>query len=193
MIVFTVFSNDSHDLGDRDEIERLGPVTPGDQSRPYVLRQLPATPGKGIPEIQLPKMQDMTDRLKFNILETNDFGEVLLLSGSIENGDTSRLAGFLSEQTEQPKVVALHSPGGSVLEALQIGRLLRDKSIETIIFPRSICLSSCPYVFAGGVERTAFGSSVVGLHQHYFEQPRFLPIVWAVNKIQTGQAALWST
>ncbi|PUB10563.1 hypothetical protein [Yoonia sediminilitoris] len=63
----------------------------------------------------------------------------------------------------------MNSPGGIVDEALQIGKLIRDQGLETVILPSTACLSSCPYVLAGGVLRHVSLRGAVGLHQHYYD------------------------
>jgi hypothetical protein len=59
----------------------------------------------------------------------------------------------------------LNSPGGSVADAIAMGRLIREKHFNTEIAAGKLCASSCPLIFAGGVERTAGAKSVVGVHQ----------------------------
>jgi len=50
-----------------------------------------------------------------------------------------------------------------------------------------VCLSSCPYVIAGGVERRVSLAGAVGLHQHYYEAPGYMPVFFAVEDIQFSQ------
>jgi hypothetical protein len=63
------------------------------------------------------------------------------------------------------KTVVLHSPGGSVQDALRMGRLIRDKNFNTEVENGKYCASSCPLVFAGGVERRAGEKAAIGVHQ----------------------------
>jgi hypothetical protein len=56
--------------------------------------------------------------------------------------------------------------------------------------PDAACLSACPYILAGGVERTVSRSALVGVHQHYFGENTVLPAFLAVEDIQRGQAAV---
>jgi hypothetical protein len=63
------------------------------------------------------------------------------------------------------KTVVLNSPGGSVIEALAIGRLIRARKFATEIEAGKYCASSCPLVFAGGVERRAGDRATIGVHQ----------------------------
>lgn len=59
--------------------------------------------------------------------------------------------------------------------------------MNMLIVPDAACLSSCPYVLAGGVERTVSRTGWVGLHQHYQDRKTILPAFLAVQGIQHGQ------
>jgi hypothetical protein len=61
--------------------------------------------------------------------------------------------------------VVLNSPGGSVTDALAMGRLIREKKFSTEVEAGKYCASSCPLLFAGGVERRAGDKAVIGVHQ----------------------------
>jgi hypothetical protein len=50
-----------------------------------------------------------------------------------------------------------------------------------------ICLSSCPYVFAAGSQRQASRDAALGMHQHYYDAPGYMPAFLAVERIQLGQ------
>lgn len=164
-----------------------GPVSPGDQRREYRtdrpdsdMLTLDAPP-------DLPLPTKFSDRLQFIELKASEIGSVLLLSGGIEVGDAERFATFLKEMAKRPDMIALHSPGGIVKEAQKIGRTIRNEELPTGVFAGAFCMSSCPYVLAGGVERVVSLRSIVGLHQHYYEQPKLIPAVFAVEDIQIGQ------
>jgi len=61
--------------------------------------------------------------------------------------------------------VVLNSPGGSVTDALAMGRLIREKRFATEVGAGKYCVSSCPLVFAGGVDRRAAEKATIGVHQ----------------------------
>jgi hypothetical protein len=138
-----------------------------------------------MPDIGLPA--DLPDRLEFETVDAGEFGEVLLINGAIEPGDAERFAAYLSSLDVPPETVALNSPGGVVSEALSIGRELRETGANTLMLPGMACLSSCPYVLAAGVERRVSSDAAVGLHQHYYEAPGYMPVFLAVEGIQHGQ------
>src|SRR5207244_4982800 len=65
--------------------------------------------------------------------------------------------------------VWFQSPGGSVTDAIEIGRSIRKRGLNTAVPDKGYCASSCPLAFAGGVMRSAGGKSMIGVHQIYAE------------------------
>lgn len=169
-------------------LQPTGPVTPGDQVRRHEpLRVVPrfADPG-GPPGIPLP--EELPVRLTFTVEEAGEYGSVLLLHGPLVAGDAARFEAFIAGLPGVPDKVALHSPGGLVDEALRIGRTLRAREMTTMILPGTACMSACPYILAGGSERRVSLRGLVGLHQHYYDAPSYMPVLFAVEDIQHNQA-----
>jgi len=92
-------------------------------------------------------------------------GGELKAEGSIDVGAAARFAEEIEARGEYVKSVALNSPGGSVDDALEISRLIRERGLNTKVEAKALCASSCPLVFAGGVVREAEADAVVGVHQ----------------------------
>ncbi len=90
----------------------------------------------------------------------------ILARGTIVPGTASRLEQFLKDRDELHRI-QLHSPGGSVRDAIAIARLIRDRGLETRIAADGYCASSCPLVFAGGTRRTVHREALIGVHQVY--------------------------
>lgn len=163
-------------------------VTPGDQSRPFHRVGVPAHENPSFrvnSPVRLP--QDLPPRLEFSVQETEEHGRVLLVAGAIEGGDAKRFEAFLDSLEAPVDLVALHSSGGRVAEALEIGRTMRARGLATFVGPDAACVSSCPYIFAGGTRRTASRSAWIGLHQHYYGEDSLLPMFVAVQGVQAGQ------
>ncbi len=153
------------------------PVRPGDQTRRYQ-RDAPSAPNRpydmpaGLPSrLSLERVPDQPD--------------ARALIGEIAPGDADRILDQL--QAAAPALLYLNSPGGSVMDALAIGRFLREAEIDTHLAEGDICLSACPYIFAGGPERRVEDGGALGVHQHYFGENTFLPAFLAVEDIQRGQ------
>jgi hypothetical protein len=92
-------------------------------------------------------------------------GGRLMASGTITAGSAQAFTAEVDKHREYIKTVVLNSPGGSVADALAIGRLIRARKFATEVEPGKYCASSCPLVFAGGVERRAGNRAVIGVHQ----------------------------
>lgn len=165
-----------------------GPVAPGDQVRRFEPRRdAPQAPVPLGPQA-VPLPDGMPERLtaERRILNGRD---VLLLSGAIEEGDAERIVTTL-DADGAPDLIALNSPGGIVQEALALGREVRARGLDTAVLSGAICMSACPFLFASGVEREASRGAAIGLHQIYYETPALLPVVFAVEDIQRGNADL---
>lgn len=163
------------------------PTRPGDQTRRYDPEDLPrreSPPGAR----PVPQTEDMPSRLAFELADWQD-GEALTLTGTISPGDADRFAEW-RETHEIPGTVFLNSTGGSVSDALSIGRQLRGSGAATRMSEADVCLSACPYLLASGTERHVAEGAMVGIHQHYFGENTALPAFLAVEDIQRGQGAV---
>jgi hypothetical protein len=94
-------------------------------------------------------------------------GGVETLTGSIDPGAAQRFATEVAAHGEYVKTIVLDSPGGSVSDALAIGRQIRDKGFSTSVPAGALCASSCPLVLAGGKKRSADVKAAIGVHQIY--------------------------
>jgi hypothetical protein len=89
----------------------------------------------------------------------------LMATGTITPGVAEAFAAEVKKRGSYIKTVVLSSPGGSVRDALAMGRLIRDKGFATEVESGRYCASSCPLVFAGGTERRAGANAAIGVHQ----------------------------
>lgn len=94
-------------------------------------------------------------------------GGTLSLTGTIDPGSAIRFADEIAARGEYVSTVLLDSPGGSVDDALAIGRLILEKGISTSVPDGRLCASSCPLIFASGSERIAGKGAAIGVHQIY--------------------------
>ena len=85
--------------------------------------------------------------------------------GTIRPGTAEAFAAEIAKRGDYVKTVVLQSPGGSVSDALDMGRLIRAKQFATEVEAGHYCASSCPLVFAGGVERRVGEKAAIGVHQ----------------------------
>lgn len=157
------------------------PTPAGPSTRPYQPDRAPSTNPDGVP-----MSAPMSERLEF----TGD-GAEMTVRGQIAAGDGQRFTQELAlrKQSGQPvQTVLLDSTGGSVSDALEIGAALRAAGIATRLEDAAVCLSACPYAFAGGETRAVAPTAKLGVHQHYFGESGILPAFMAVEDVQRGQA-----
>ncbi|MCK1636150.1 hypothetical protein IVA95_00770 [Bradyrhizobium sp. 157] len=124
----------------------LAPLAPGDDKR---LTPRPQADGA------------MAKPMNFELVA----GGKLMATGTITPGISDAFAAEVAKRGDYIKTVVLNSPGGSVSDALAMGRLIRDRNFATEIEAGKYCASSCPLVFAGGVERRVGDKAIVGVHQ----------------------------
>ncbi|WP_299154723.1 hypothetical protein [uncultured Tateyamaria sp.] len=153
------------------------PVSPGDQRRTF-------RPDRDRPTVQPARDPgDLPDRLVLTQTE----GATYRLEGGIRAGDAPRLIGLINAADPAPETLILQSPGGSVSDALDLGRHIRAQGMTTQMLSGEFCLSACPYLLAAGTSRDIDADATVGVHQHYFGENTFLPAAFAVEDIQRGQ------
>jgi len=99
---------------------------------------------------------------------------VFSIKGELRSGDYARLRASILNSDKYIAWVHIDSPGGDVLEAMRIGRLLRTLSLRT---QAGRCNSACVLAWIGGAERTANGD--IGLHRPYFDRSYFADLTQA--------------
>jgi hypothetical protein len=136
------------------------------------------TPSTGMPSSQpLPAVRPRTGERRAAPLRQKDerlkaamsfelVGDGRLMAiGGIEPGTSKRFADEIEKRGSYVKTIVLHSPGGTVQDALAMGRLIRERKFATEVEASAYCASSCPLVFAGGHERRAGERAAIGVHQ----------------------------
>jgi hypothetical protein len=124
-----------------------------------------------------------------DIKDGSRLGEVVL-EGPIAFGDYDKLLSYVD--AHEARSIYLASPGGSVIEAIKIGRLVRALKLETIapvqtsrnlrekmvelhklVDPNAnyVCASACFFVYVAGVERSTdifnLDGPILGIHRPY--------------------------
>lgn len=140
---------------------------PGDQKRIYLPKSMPLGPERKTPRLPgiVGPIDPMTmgQPMQFYTGTDGDYSAV----GTITPGTAERWKQFLADNDKQIGRLFLHSPGGSVADALEMSRLVRMAGISTVVPAHGYCASSCPLVLAGGLYRNAGARSWVGVHQIY--------------------------
>lgn len=129
-----------------------------------------ATPGDDTSDDQLTRPEFITTPAEQhrNAMTVELVGDgVLRLTGTIDIGSAEALTSELEKIAEYVKIIELDSPGGSLEDALAMGRAIRDGGFATRVKAGALCASACPLVLAGGLERTVDAKAAIGLHQIY--------------------------
>lgn len=159
------------------------PVAPGDQRRRYTPAFAPDADARPIPP----------GPLRFGADEAAGIGAVMTVEGAIGPGDSVRFRDALAraEATgDAPVAISLHSPGGSLQDALAIGRAIRAAGLSTLVPAGAICFSACPTVLFGGVERRVSRKAWIGMHQSYLADVSFVTTRRAVADVQSLQGEI---
>lgn len=92
-------------------------------------------------------------------------GTYLIVYGDVVTGYAERLRAAL-DANPGTTFIGLGSAGGNVTEAIKAGIEIRERGLKTQIW--GPCLSACPLVFLGGVERFSLrGYPPLGFHTPY--------------------------
>ncbi|PYG27997.1 hypothetical protein [Pelagimonas varians] len=157
------------------------PVRPGDQRRIY-------RPDRDAPQVRPARAPGtLPDRLTLTFEDSQ-----YRLEGAISPDDAPRIITQIVQADPPVQDLIVQSPGGSVHDALELGRHLRTSGINTRILSGEICYSACPYLFAGGAARLVDPTASVGVHQHDFDKNTYLPAFVAIEDIQRGQGEVMS-
>ncbi|MGE0611324.1 MAG: ATP-dependent Clp protease proteolytic subunit [Hyphomicrobiales bacterium] len=154
-----------------------------DNLRPYLPLTMPVAPGGGgrpaMPGYKSPPpprllREEMTFRL--------DADGKASAVGMIKPGTAKAFERFLEQNRDKVKEIVLHSPGGSVPDAMDMARIIRKAKMTTAVPGNGYCASSCPLVFAGGEKRIAGDKAWIGVH-------RVFTLESTVGTLQEGMAA----
>ncbi|WP_342359696.1 hypothetical protein [Terrarubrum flagellatum] len=120
--------------------------------------------------------------LSAHAIELSQSGASAMLRGEIKTGDDIIFREFLARPgAAQIRTLYLHSPGGKVLEAREIARIVRNAGMTTAVdASRAFCNSACTAIFSGGVRRLYLNANAVadggagnlGLGFHEGNNPR---------------------
>jgi hypothetical protein len=98
---------------------------------------------------------------------------LLYLDGFIDSDAATRLAAVIERERITAATVYFNSPGGKLVAAMAVGRVVRSHGFSTVVGVRTAdarrpadgtCFSACPFAFAGGVQRSMLDGSEIGVH-----------------------------
>lgn len=91
-------------------------------------------------------------------------GMNISIIGEITTGDYEKFKAIAAKLPAK-SFVALDSDGGIILEAIQIGEMVRAKKFQTVA--GGGCASACALIWVAGAERGTFDDSHIGFHSAY--------------------------
>ena len=118
-------------------------------------------------------------RMTFEVVETAGLCDDCLVvqgKGRIVDGTGSDFWGFIARNKMKKTIVlALHSPGGLMQEAMTVSSAVRKLNARTVVglavrkknvveIAPGVCLSACLMMFAGGTQRAVPPGSEFGVH-----------------------------
>ena len=125
------------------------------------------------------------------VLVTQD--EYVFATGGV-NDDLKRFENALANP-QIKTVVFVNSPGGDLWTGLKVGRLIKEKQLNTVI--AGYCNSACSIMFMGGLERRfannlPHSATYIGIHGAHDKNtkainPQAQPGIYAFYKEQLGQ------
>jgi hypothetical protein len=155
----------------------------GDQARPFDPAERPRTRSGKAPELPDglgPLPEPSNDAMGFTLAEGPHGITYAIASGTFSGGTADAFERFDELNQRTIDVVVFDSPGGLVLEAIELGRYLRERGIATLVPDEALCASACPLAYAGGVEREAGPRAWIGVHRAYLDETQ------AAGDRQTG-------
>jgi hypothetical protein len=101
---------------------------------------------------------------EITVRKDNTGRPMIILNGDIQRGDLEK---FVKVAAKLPAgtIVGLNSMGGVIVDAINIGHVVRGKRFLTVA--GSACVSACTFIWLAGVERGAFDDSAIGFHSAY--------------------------
>jgi hypothetical protein len=89
-------------------------------------------------------------------------GGNIFITGDIKYSDFYNFEAA-TRPIHQPTIVHLHSRGGSILDAIAIGRLIRKEGWVT--YTEKYCNSACALIWMGGAKRFKAEGALIGFHR----------------------------
>lgn len=143
----------------------MQPPKPSDHIRPYLPKTHPQRRSGETPEMPGFLKPPGHELIGKTMTFTRGPKGAVSAIGRIEPGTGAAFSKFMETQGGEIKTLYLHSPGGSVEDALFMSNYLRQQGVDTVVPKNGYCASSCPIVFSGGKNRTAGKTAWIGVHQ----------------------------
>ena len=155
------------DFEEMRRADETAPVVTPRRANPVLPAFVPQIEGENRPQTAAPDITTPIDTLNSKMTIELGSGGVLHMTGFIDVGTSDIFDHEVDGISEYITTVELNSPGGSVFDAVDISRKIRDFGWTTKVADGHLCASSCPILFAGGEKRIAGKKSAIGVHQFF--------------------------
>ncbi|PZO79520.1 MAG: hypothetical protein DI629_09045 [Mesorhizobium amorphae] len=126
--------------------------------------------------------------LRYRADQTPGGVRYLIVEGGFEHGDD--LSEFRAAvRANDPTIIGFNSPGGNIIKAMELGRLIRVFGLNTLQSRSLECASACSLAFMGGVSRSAEPGSI-GVHKSSFSGDTPIASHDAVSAVQAITAEI---
>ena len=109
------------------------------------------------------KLDEMPERLMFEVVELKGIGPLWLWRNRERRFCALQR---LHNSNKPPQNITFNSPGGSVYEALELGRFIRSNDMQSFMLPEIIAFRHARMLPRNSL---AYENSAVGM-QHYFDE-----------------------
>ena len=106
----------------------------------------------------------------FDYREIDDGIYLIDLVGEIRDGDSKKLLSLIAAQPTKflgTSNLSLHSPGGSVFEAIKISDAIRESGLGIVVEREQTCASSCFLIWASADFKSSFSNSHIIIHRPF--------------------------
>src|ERR1700723_766284 len=87
---------------------------------------------------------------------------IISISGDISQGDDDRFGNIAAQYSNA--IVVLDSDGGSLVPAMEIGKIIKLREYATVVYRTGTCASACALMWIAGARRAIFDGGRVGFH-----------------------------
>jgi hypothetical protein len=89
---------------------------------------------------------------------------LIKISDELRYEDSEKFARQIKLRKVDAAMVTLDSPGGSVVAAIEIGRIIRAKAYQTFVGSSHDCTSACGIIWLAGAKRFGESRTLIGFH-----------------------------
>jgi len=112
--------------------------------------------------------------MQFDLVDVSPSEVMVGGRGPIVRGDAARLERALASVPPEKRLLglALDSPGGTVVDGVELARMIRDRGLAVVVPSNSKCASACFLMLVAAPRRLAANDALVGAPATKARRPR---------------------